>query len=70
MNWNTALWRGFLIVLYFVILTVWLPDMVLGLGFVASASQNVRDLIVLVVWGSALGAGLYLLRRAQRLGFI
>ena len=70
MNWTTALWRGILVVLYFVVLTAWLPDKIVTLGAVADASRTLRDLIVLVVWGAALGSGLYLLRRAQRQGHI
>lgn len=70
MSWANATGRGLLIVLYFVIATVWLPDLVLGLGFVSEASRFLRDLIGLVVWGAALVAGLYLLRRFQRQGLI
>lgn len=70
MDWITASWRGAIIVLYFAIATVWLPDFIIGLGAVADASPILRDLLVLVVWGAALGAGLYLLRRAQRQGLI
>lgn len=70
MSWANAIGRGLLIVLYFVIATVWLPDFVLGLGFVAEASRFLRDLIALVVWGAALIAGLYLLRRLQRQALI
>jgi len=70
MSWTTAGWKGALVVVYFVITTVWLPDFVLGLGAVADSSRTLRDLIVLVVWGFALGAGMYMLRRGQRLGII
>jgi hypothetical protein len=70
MSWTTAGWKGFLVVLYFVVTTAWLPDFVLGLGAVADSSRALRDLIVLIVWGLALGAGMYMLRRAQRQGII
>jgi hypothetical protein len=70
MDWITASWRGAIIVLYFAIATVWLPDFIISLGAVADASPILRDLLVLVVWGAALGAGSYLLRRAQRQGLI
>lgn len=70
MDWMTAAWRGALIVLYFAIATVWLPDFIISLGAIADASTFLRDAIVLVVWGTALGAGIYLLRRAQRQGLI
>jgi hypothetical protein len=70
MPWANAIGRGVLIVLYFVIATVWLPDYVLTLGAVAEASQTLRDLLLLGVWGVALVAGMYLLRWAQRRGLI
>jgi len=66
MTWTNAIGRGVIIVLYFVIATVWLPDFVLNLGAVADATQLMRDLIVVTVWGIALVAGMYLLRWAQR----
>jgi hypothetical protein len=58
MTWTNAIGRGVIIVLYFVIATVWLPDFVLSLGAVADASQLMRDLIVVTVWGIALVAGM------------
>lgn len=70
MSWITAGWKGALVVVYLVIATVWLPDFVLGLGAVADLSRALRDLIVLVIWGAALGAGFYMLRRGQRQGII
>lgn len=70
MTWATAGARGLLIVLYLVVATVWLPDQVLGLGFVEDASSIVRDLVLVIVWGSALGVGMYLLRVGQRRGLI
>ena len=68
MDWTTAAWRGALIVVYFAVATVWLPDFVLG--FFADAARAIRDLVALVIWGAALGAGMYLLRRFQRQGLI
>ena len=68
MSWLGALWRGALIVVYFVVTTVWLPDFVLRLSAVQDSSQSLRDIIVLLVWGGALGAGIYGLRRAQSAG--
>lgn len=70
MEWMTAAWRGTVVVLYFVITTVWLPDFIIGLGAVAEAPAILRDTVILVVWGTALGAGIYLLRRFQRQGLI
>lgn len=68
MDWATAAWRGAVIVVYFAITTLWLPDVVLG--FFADAARPVRDLVALIIWGAALGAGMYLLRRFQRQGLI
>jgi hypothetical protein len=70
MKWQVAAVRGAIIFLYFVVATVWLPHRVLLLGFVESGSSFVRDLIVLVVWGVALGGGMYALRVGQRKGLI
>lgn len=70
MTWTIASIRAAAIVLYFVIATVWLPDFVLGLGFIASSSRFIGDLVVSVVWGGALVGGLWGLRIAQRRGMI
>ena len=63
MSWSRALIAGLIIVVYFVVATVLVPDWVLQL--VASASSGLRDLIVLVVWTAGFGFGLYLLYWAQ-----
>ena len=70
MSWTTATWRGLLIVAYFVVGTLWLPDRILRLDTVAQASDNMRDALVLVVWGALLVAGMWLLRVGQRGGLI
>lgn len=70
MSWIGATWRGLLIVAFFFAATVWLPDFVLGLDAIASASALVRDLVVLGVWGSGFAAGLWALRLSQRRGLI
>jgi len=70
MSWINAYGRGLLIFLYFVVATVWLPNFVVRLAPVASASSLVSDSLVLAVWGVGLGAGLWLLRFAQRRGHI
>jgi hypothetical protein len=70
MTWANAIGRGTLIVAYFIVATVWLPDFVLNLGVFAEASEITRDVVVSVVWGGALFAGMFLLRRAQRRGLI
>ncbi len=70
MSWINAYVRGLLIVAYFVVATVIVPNMVLQLEAVVSASDVARDLLVLAVWGTGLVAGLWLLRRLQRRGAI
>jgi len=70
MTWMNASLRGLVIFVYFVVATVWLPNFVVRLAPVASASSFVSDSLVLVVWGVGLGAGLWLLRFAQRRGLI
>jgi hypothetical protein len=70
MTWSSAWLRGFLIFLYFVLATVYLPHFVLNLDFVGELTKFFRDLIGLVVWGAALTCGLWMLRAAQRRGVI
>ena len=70
MSWINAYVRGLLIVAYFVVATVILPNAVLRLDPVLSASDVIRDLLVLAVWSAGLVAGLWLLRRLQRRGAI
>ena len=70
MSWINAYVRGLLIVAYFVVATVIVPNLVLRLDAVLSASDVIRDLLVLAVWGSGLVAGLWLLRLLQRRGTI
>ncbi len=61
-----ALARALLIVGYFSVATVWLPDRITHVG----AATTTRDLAVVAVWGTGLVAGMWLLRRAQRRGLI
>ena len=70
MNWTRGWGIGFAIFAYVLIATVWLPDFVLSLGPIASGSALVRDVVVLAVWGGALGAGMWVLRRAQERGML
>ncbi|HEX5631273.1 MAG TPA: hypothetical protein VFY15_06415 [Acidimicrobiia bacterium] len=70
MTWINASVRAFAIVLYFVVFTVWLPDFVLGLGFVSGGSDLLRDLAVSAVWGAAMVVGMVGLRLAQRRGLV
>jgi hypothetical protein len=66
MSWIGATGRGLLIVAFFFGATVWIPDFVLGLDAIASASSLVRDLVVMAVWGAGFTGGLWLLRLSQR----
>ncbi len=70
MSWIAAYLRGLLIVAYFILMTVIVPNAVLRLPSILSASNLVRDVVVLVVWGVGLVGGLWLLRRAQHRGLI
>ncbi len=70
MSWINAYLRGLLIVAYFVVATVILPNAALRLDAVLSASDVIRDLFVLAVWGTGFVAGLWLLRMLQRRGAI
>lgn len=70
MSLLTATWRGLAVFAYFFVTTVWLPDLVLGMDAVAGASDLVRDTVGLVIWSIGLGAGLWMLRRAQQRGLI
>lgn len=70
MNWMNAYVRGFVVFVYFLVMTVMVPNFVLRLGSVGNSSAFVQDVVVLVVWGAGLVAGLYLLRRFQAKGII
>ena len=70
MSWLNAYVRGLVIFAYFLIATVVVPNFVLRLNAVGSASAIVQDLIVLAIWGVALITGLFLLRQFQRRGII
>ncbi len=66
MTWVKAFLAGLLIVVYFVVATVWLPDFVLQLGPVADAASWVGDALIPAIWGLGLVGGLIGLRTAQR----
>lgn len=70
MTWMAAAGKGTFIFGYFVVTTVWLPDFILRIDAVADASSSIRDIVILAVWGGALGGGVWLLRRSQRQGLI
>src|SRR3972149_4058499 len=68
MSWIGAMGRGLLIVSFFFAAVVWIPNLVVEVDFVASASSWVRDGAVVTVWGVGFVGGLFLLRIAQRRG--
>ncbi len=70
MSWINATVRGLLIVAYFVVTTVWLPNQVVTIDAIESASRWIRDVAVSGVWAVALGGGIWLLRIGQRRGLI
>lgn len=70
MTWINAWLKGLAIFVYFVLATVWLPDFVLKLSFVQTASDLVSDAMLLAVWGTALVGGMWALRVGQRKGII
>ena len=70
MTWINATVRGVIVFLYFLVATVWIPNTILQLSFVADAAPFVRDSIVLAFWSIGLFGGLFLLRRAQKRGLI
>jgi hypothetical protein len=70
MSWLNAYVRGFLVFAYFLVATVVVPNIVLRLDAVGSASSVVQDLVVLAIWGTGLVAGMYLLRRFQAKGIV
>ena len=70
MTWMSASLRAAAIFLYVVIFTVVLPDFVIGLDPIATASSVVRDAVVLAVWGAGFVGGIWVLRRYQDRGLI
>ena len=58
------------VVAYFFVATVWLPNLILGIGAIETASTFVRDGLTSLVWAVALGGGIVGLRVAQRRGLI
>jgi hypothetical protein len=64
-SWVRAALSAFVIFLYFVIFTAWLPSMLLRSSLLATASRGVADGIVIVVWGGFFGFGVLALMWAQ-----
>lgn len=70
MSWPDAWWRGLLVVVYFVVATVLLPDFVAGSSLLEGGSDLLQDTVLSLVWIIPLAGGLYGLRRAQQAGAI
>ena len=69
-SWFRAAVSAFVIFLYFVIFTAWLPSMLLRSSMLSTASRAVADGIVIVVWVGFFGIGVLGLRWAQDRGLI
>jgi hypothetical protein len=61
---------GIAIFLYFAIFTAWMPSILARSAFLATASRNIADGIVIVVWGGFFGFGIWALRWTQERGLI
>lgn len=67
MSWAQTFWKGFAVVAYFFVATVWIPDRIArfqGLPIEA------KDILVVLAWATGLMLGMWLLRGAQRRGII
>ncbi len=61
---------GIAIFLYFAIFTAWAPSILARSAFLATASKNVADGIIIVAWGGFFGLGIVALRWTQDRGLI
>ncbi len=61
---------GLVIFLYFAIFTAWMPSILARSAFLATASRNVADGIIIVVWGGFFALGMWGLRWTQDRGLI
>jgi hypothetical protein len=61
---------GGAIILYFAIFTAWVPSILARSAFLATASKNVADLVIIVVWGGFFMLGIVALRWTQDRGLI
>lgn len=66
MTWTRAFGRSLVIVAYFLVATVLLPDRITRL----TVGATLRDILVLLAWAIALALGMWMLRSAQRRGVI
>ena len=61
---------GIAIFLYFAIFTAYVPSALAKSAFLATASRNIADGIIIVVWGGFFTLGIVALRWAQDRGLI
>jgi hypothetical protein len=61
---------GIAIFLYFAIFTAWAPSVLARAAYLATASKNVADGIIIVVWGGFFAVGIWGLRWTQERGLI
>lgn len=66
LSWFEAWLKTAVIVVYFVVFTVFLPSYVLQTPAVSGAARFTQELIGSAVWAVGLGAGLWALDYAQR----
>jgi hypothetical protein len=67
MTWIRPSSKGLVIVAYFFVATVWIPDRV---ARSQGLPNEAKDMLVVLVWATGLALGMWLLRRAQRRGMI
>lgn len=70
MRWLMAGVKALVIVLYFVVFSIWLPSRLLRVDAVASAESAFQDLVATGAWLIAVTVGVVGLRAAQRRGLI
>lgn len=69
-SWGRAALSGIAIFLYFAVFTAWMPSVLARSAYLATASRNVADGIIIVVWGGFFTLGLWGLRWTQERGLI
>lgn len=69
-TWPIAVLKALVIVGYFILATVWLPDMVITTKAIAEASTIVRETVVVATWGIGLLVGLVGLHYTHKRGII
>jgi hypothetical protein len=69
-TWLNAVARSLIIVVYLILATVWLPDMIVQMQALSESPVIVRDLIPVLVWSVGLAGGLVGMRVAQSRGLI